>query len=323
MKTLKLTAPYLLWLYAIMPISLLFVAADIYLWDFKMRSYLTTREDILALWAFLLTLPHVIGSHITMFDKEYIKYYKGKLIAGIAICFVLAVVVRAVFGFDVLFFIVASYNMYHILMQQFGVSLMLLSKKPDTWYKIWKYLSLIGGLIIYVLIFGGHYFSPEAKRWMNLTAMAALIAAVPSVIAMLKTVSNDKPFANKWYFYSTILMVYSCWALFVGGYPFVAVLIPRVVHDVTAFSVYAVHDQNRNTPKPHNLFYKMLAFTHVPPVVLCVPLSIGLGIALGVLQNQYMAISYFSFTILLLHYFMEGHIWKGGSIHRNSLPIVK
>ena len=323
MKNMKLTAPYLLWLYAIMPFSLLCVGIDMAFLDFRLKDYLVTRPDILSLWAFLFTLPHVIGSHVTLFDKEYAHHYKKKIIIGLAISMFLAIFVRAAFGFKVFFFAIATYNMYHVLMQQYGISLMLLSKKPDNYYKGWKYLSLIGSTILYVLIFGGNFFTPEMVRWANLIVLVVLVAALPFVAGMIKGVPNDKPPVNRWYFYSTILMVYVSWALYVGGYPFFAVLIPRFIHDVTAFSVYAVHDQNRNTPVIHNMFYKALAFTKIPPAVSCVPLSIVLGIIFGVLQNEYPVMSNFNFTVVLLHYFMEGYIWKSGSLHRNSLPIIK
>jgi hypothetical protein len=104
-----------------------------------------------------------------------------------------------------------------------------------------------------------------------------------------------------------------------SGYPFLAILLPRVVHDVTAFVFYVVHDHNRNRGSGHNVVLRAFSFTRLPVAVLAllVPLSVNVLFQLSTLgiESVVIALSFF-------HYFTESFMWKRRAPHRLQVPIL-
>lgn len=99
------------------------------------------------------------------------------------------------------------------------------------------------------------------------------------------------------------------------GYSLFVILIPRVIHDVTAYIVYITHDRNRNKHEPVNSIYRLTSFTRLSPVILLPLLSIGFAFVLTS-YRQYALISILILTMSFLHYYFEGFIWRGANPHR-------
>ena len=56
---------------------------------------------------------------------------------------------------------------------------------------------------------------------------------------------------------SGAVMALQAGLFYAEGYLFLAILGPRLVHDVTAFTFYIVHDMNRHGADPRNHLYRL------------------------------------------------------------------
>jgi hypothetical protein len=139
------------------------------------------------------------------------------------------------------------------------------------------------------------------------------------------------------YLWANALMVLQSVLFYAEGYSFLAILGPRLVHDMTAFTFYVTHDVNRHGVKPQNLLYRLasklgLGIVWVGPVLAVLltylidrfadPVaSLWLTPVLGY-DFPYAA----SFIIVgylgMLHYYTEVFTWRQGSPYRQHIAIT-
>lgn len=100
--------------------------------------------------------------------------------------------------------------------------------------------------------------------------------------------------------------------------PLLAILLPRAVHDSTAFIIYTNHDTNRNTPVPRHFIYRATAGL-LPIWLTCILIAILWG-ALVTYSGQPWVI-FLVIALTLIHYITEAITWKTGSLHRQYLKI--
>jgi hypothetical protein len=81
-------------------------------------------------------------------------------------------------------------------------------------------------------------------------------------------------------------MALSAGLLTAGGYRFLAILIPRVVHDVTGWMFYPTQDRNRNLEATRNALYRVLAPSHLPIAVTVPALAIGVNVTLDLIPGR-------------------------------------
>ena len=99
-----------------------------------------------------------------------------------------------------------------------------------------------------------------------------------------------------------------------------SVLIPRIVHDTTAFTFYINHDYNRNRVSTRNFIYRHTNKLCVPVPLACPLLALGVnGLLIGFTN---MSVNPFFYApITMIHYYTERLIWRRGTIHRKSVFI--
>jgi hypothetical protein len=206
-------------------------------------------------------------------------------------------------------------------MQQYGVSLMLLKRGPNALYQAWRWLSIAAACILYL-----HVYRPDAIAGFTPVSLQTIglcltVASMPFGLAFYAQVAKEPSISktSRWYFLATFLILITSALDCVWGYPFFLVLIPRFIHDATAFTVYAVHDHNRNLAEHHNVIYRTLKPLHIPPVILCLPLAIALAWYFTAYQYDSGVVMFFLVVFMLLHYYMEGHMWKRGTPHRQNV----
>jgi hypothetical protein len=115
------------------------------------------------------------------------------------------------------------------------------------------------------------------------------------------------------YLYANLAMLVAVYAFWELGYAVFVIMIPRFVHDITAFYIYAVHDHNRNLQTRHNYIYRSFAFAS--PLILCPVLAIAMS---AVLESYVWFVAPL-LIITLLHYYTESFIWRGDSPHRRQV----
>ncbi|MFN3580687.1 MAG: hypothetical protein ACK4VV_09475 [Pseudomonas sp.] len=313
---------WLLALYAIIPISLVLVLLDALVFQGRaLYQYLPHQPENWPFWTVIFGLPHIIASLITMADKEYLGHYRRSLLwpmlifAGIASA--------GHFGpqpvsYNLLFVFLAFYTIYHVLAQQLGLTLMMMGIPPGRTFKYWKWISVFAGFAIYINVYGeqymGHFDLGGLSLYDLLTYTAALLCAAQLVLAIRLT-PQAKHRIGVWYLWGNVALLLSALLINEIGYTLFVILIPRIIHDVTAYMVYITHDRNRNKTQPVNLIYRITHFSRLSPILLLPILSVLIAFILTSHQH-YPIISIAILTVSFLHYYFEGFIWRGPNPHR-------
>jgi hypothetical protein len=142
---------------------------------------------------------------------------------------------------------------------------------------------------------------------------------------------------GRFYLWANALMVLQSSVCYWQGYAFLAILGPRLVHDLTAFTFYIAHDVNRHGTRPQNLLYRLASKLGMGVFWVCPAVAILLTYLIGrfadplanlvvtpVLGHSlpYAA----SFVIVgylgLLHYYTEVFTWKQGSPYRRHVTLT-
>ena len=132
-------------------------------------------------------------------------------------------------------------------------------------------------------------------------------------------ISNNK--IGRHYSIANMLLVLSSFVFYQLGYIFFVVLIVRVVHDLTAFIFYIIHDHNRNKESPKQVLYRLLKPLKVPVIILSPIIALLIAAALTLNISH---IGFYPFLIVgYMHYFLESRIWKNGTPHRENIIFLK
>ena len=304
----------LLWPYLVVPLSLAFVAFDRLVMHGKIAPLLPRHPDQLLFFTLVFTLPHIFVSHLLFFDREYIASYGRRLVvvmlALIALTATLLVVSPIAIGALGLL-----WTCYHITAQQVGLVGMQL-RTPAWDFKLWRGLSLFlgcGGLVC-----GAEVMGSSPLR--GLFLLLSLLVAGPWMWLAVRLSRRAPPTARR-YLWANQLLFASVVATWAGGYPMIGALMPRVVHDMTAFYVYSVHDTNRNAVQPRNLFHKLLAPLHLPAWLIAPVIALGLTFWLQSRGSQFLVMQV-SYWLSAVHYYFEGFVWKGPTLHRRHAPFA-
>ena len=373
-KTIKTQTPtraivssrFLLALYAVIPLSFLLVTLDYLLLSNQLRDQILPKNpSALAILTVIFIFPHITSSLITLLDKEYLNFYKKRLLVP------LLVIVAGVISINMLmpllleennfrtvtiafFVFYAAYTMYHVLSQQFGVGMLLMKlKSSGATYETWRWLASAGATLLYLMVFAEYLLKGAQLGAYTVYSIAQLLAWVLIGLASIQAIriaKQSKRSLGTAYICSNILMLWAMAAMLWLGYSFFAIAIPRLIHDITALTVYSVHDQNRNSIKPRNYVYKKLAFLGVPPLILCALLAIVVANSLqcgGFLLDSWLGFQSISdcalsrfytpaspsnalpnsmqvwlqimFITGFFHYYIEGFIWKKDALHRHHV----
>jgi len=317
-RILSVDSRLLLAFYGIVPVLMLVAAADALFFNYAIRSIFPERPEAYLWWVIVFNLPHIMASFVTYADREYLRAYKRSLSIGLLIAAGLTISLPLLFSPLVFFVVGAAYTMYHVLMQQYGISLMLLKRRPDMNFQAWKWLTIVGSSMIYAEV----YF-PVLRNYLDLpydlVGTGLIIISAPlGLVFLWNAWRSDATRTAKWYFAGTFAMLYIACLFYHWGYLFFMFLIPRFVHDATAFTVYAVHDHNRNLVVTHNWLYRVFKPLHISPVILCLPLGIAIAWMLTVNQQSLIA-AFFISIFAFLHYYMEAYMWRREAPHRKHL----
>lgn len=325
----------LLALYGVIPVTLLIVAVDLTRLDqWLLHQWLPSYPAHWAFWTLVFNMPHITASLLIMADRDYLQVYRRPFFWPLLIIVAAILFVPMLFGDTLFLIILALYTMYHVLSQQFGISLMLLRRRPDRLFESWRWLSTLGGTLMYLSIYSGMIRADATLLGLPLRAMVevAVITMVAATLPLVMLLSKRSP--NRlasWYLWGNFAMLVTGCGYWLLGYTVFVILGPRIIHDLTAFTIYAVHDQNRNASQRHNLVYRLLAFTRLPPALLC-PLvamgvawlvfDVGMGIRLDLFGHDVQPALFLLYLCTFMHYYMEGRVWKRSSLHRRSVAFA-
>ncbi len=325
----------LLGLYLIIPLCLLLYGLDTTFWQGWLRDNLPTRPTHFLLFQILFGTPHILASTILLVSNdEYMQFYKRHL-------FWMTVAIAIVFGIGSLFIpyrvfyvAVAGWTVYHVLKQQHGVARGV-CQLPAWAYHSLLWLSVAAGLLIYIGIF--LHTSLEAETMMQLKNAAGILTGILFLNA-LYCQRYARSVLGKIFLWANVFLVVSSFYLYVESYYFFAMLIPRLVHDATAYVFYVTHDVNKHSVEPQNALYRWTKQYSISIFIVLPILSFSIAFVLqayGDTVVSWLTQAVFGMEIrkavtlgllgyfALMHYYSEAITWKAGSPYRQFISFSK
>lgn len=316
--TRGITFGWIFWIYVLVPLSLLVVGIDQFWLGLKIRNFLPTRPDIILFISMSFNLPHIVASHLILFDKEYGSFYGRKLSLGIPLVFLGTAVVSYFLGYYFLFTVIALTTVYHVLMQQIGITRWYLGKAGFP-FQAWRWLSIIMFIVFYFLL----YLPEEVVGipWKQKALHGLWLAMIPLTFFAYQA-SRSSVSQRGVYLIAVNHVLFALSFLFYErGYPFLAFFMIWGVHNLTAFSIYSLHNRNRNLEGPKNLIFQAIGSRGSVSLMALTPL-LGVGIAglLWLIWQKHPSFGLILVMINLSHYFTESFTWKSKTPHRTNLP---
>jgi len=306
MLKISLKFNVLLGVYIIIPLALLFIFIDQVFFKGYAQQTLPLNPEETVWYVVLFALPHIVASELTFLRKDYIQQYNRFALIMLIIALLSSIALNNFFNEQIAFAIIAIWTMIHVIGQQVGLS--RINLKTSTWsFSCWKW-TLIASSCFTMLILGS---AQGLSNLPNSVKYFALFVFVISNFFFYFVVSKPHNRIGFWYCFSTHMMVVFSVLCFATGYSFFAILIPRVIHDVTAFIFYTTHEYNYSYT--HSKSKKLNKYLLVK--FISVPLT---AIFLAYVFNNYFP-SVFILTLILLHYLLESRIWRKNSPHRSYI----
>ena len=318
-------------LYSIIPICLLVLFLDVNLWNGYLKDNLPTSPSHFILFQILFGTPHIIASALLITTNvDYFKHYQKKII-------LMSIALAVIFGlgsqfisYRVLYIMVACWTVYHVLKQQHGIARGI-CRLPDFNYHLLLCLSVSAGIFIYIGIFLNKSLTDPQAYWIAIVSGALCFGLLISTIFSHKLVQSE--FDKLFMWANTILVITSLY-LYLNQYYFLAILVPRLVHDATAYLFYVTHDYNRHHDSPENFLYRNTRRLNIPIVIVLPLISFSLAFLLQLYGNDiFNAITDFLFDfeiynivtlvifgyLSLMHYYTESFTWKKDSPYRQYI----
>ncbi len=328
-----ISARFLLGIYAILPLCLLAMLLDRLCWSGALLSALPTNPESFFIFQLLFGTPHIIASSVILFTNVgYFRAYWLRLVLFSLFLLLFFGVGSLFIPYDLFLAVVGAATVLHVIKQQVGVGKGL-CRLSSRFYDAWGWTLIAFGSILYYAIYSSSGFSPETTSWVHgvlwtLTAFALVLTLICH--ARIKTV------LGRFYLWANLLMVLQSGLFYAEGYFFLAILGPRLVHDLTAFAFYVAHDVNRHGDKPQNLLYRAASKLGLGIFWVCPGVAVLLTYLIARFADPladhvltpvlgydlpYAA----SFVIVgylgMLHYYTEVFTWKQGSPYRQHVSM--
>ena len=322
---LSVSFRFLLSLYAIVPLCVLLQWLDQSMFNHTLRNMLPSSPSHFLLFQILFGTPHIIASNLLLFSNvDYVSCFKNKLM-GMTLFIILFFGVGSLFiPYRFLYIISACWTVYHVLKQQHGIAKAVCRLPPWAFYlQLW--LSVSAGIFIYLGIFLKNSLTPQQAELVFQVATAFALGLLMSTVVCQKHVSS---LLGVYFLWANTLLVVASLYVYSQQYYFLAILMPRLVHDITAFSFYVSHDVNRHSQQADNPLLKLTSRCHFPVALVLPVLSLILTYLLQaygddlvnmIMQTLFSTQVYKAVTLgvigylALMHYYTESFIWAAGS----------
>ncbi len=315
----------LMGLYAIIPVCLLLKWLDGLYWNDYLLLNLPSSPTHYVLFQILFGTPHIVASAILLTsNREYLRFYKTKILAMTAFIAVFFGLGSLVIPYKALYIITACWTVYHVFKQQHGIGKGV-CRLPGWAFYLLLWLSVAAGIFIYMGIFLKNSLDPEQAQWIRQTAAVLSALLVVASIACQREVQTT---FGKFFMWANTLLIVSSFYLYTQQYYFLAILVPRLVHDATAYIFYVTHDYNKHHLQPQNRLYRYAARCNLHVFVVLPVLSFVLTFLLQAYGDDmvnliartlfgteiYKAITLGLLGYLaLMHYYTEAFVWTAGS----------
>jgi hypothetical protein len=321
----RLDRRLLLALYAVVPLAFAVMLLDQFALSAALqRDVLPTAPEAWPAWTVVFGMPHVIAGLLTMADREYLAYYRRRFFLpflGFGTVSVTAAIGPPPLTFAISLWL-GFYTVTHLLTQQIGLTFTMLDNAQVRFMRMWKWTMLALGLLVYAGLYLDTNFSQASIAGLDPHALVILGGAALLVLLAIFTAflgRSGMDFCAVAYIWSNFAMMAGVLAAYVWRYPVFILLIPRVIHDLTAYLVYHTHDRNRNAKEAQNVLYwgkhvqRRTAFWVLPGV------SIALAYALQ--MDDVPLFIGINFMLTFMHYHIESVVWRRPHLHRRFLVL--
>ena len=325
----------LLGLYSIIPVCVLLQCLDSWFWQDFLRIKLPSSPYHFVLFQILFGTPHIIASNILLVsNRDYFKHYRRHIVLmtiAIAIAYVLG---NRLLPYTLLYAFVACWTVHHVLKQQYGIARGA-CQLPEWLFKLLLNLSVLAGVAIYLGIFLRNGLDPLQIFWIKqLAGTGCLLLFLAGFVFQDQVVTQF----GKLFYWANIFLVLSSFYLFMQQQYFMAILVPRFVHDATAYIFYVTHDYNKHHQKPQNFIYRVAKSCNLH-VFLVLPLisfasafvlqAYG-DVAINWVTRHLLGVEFYKVVTIgflgylaLMHYYMEGLTWQKDSPYRKYIAFTK
>ena len=310
----------LLKLYLVIPLCFMIVAADSLFFSGYLKATLRADPESYRWITVFLFYPHVLMSLGTFLDKEYLTKYKKNFLSPTLIPY-LGTILIGLFLNQEIFFILFSYlSSKHLMGQQMGLEKLLAGDKEKLIRSnLSRHLYILISTIIYYRI-----AFPQSIFWIALKNLGwgqgvyFSISILIYIILFFDAKENFLKSKNprlKILFWGNCFLISSAIYFLQSGYIFFAFLVPRFIHDITAMFFYICHDKNRNSNSSHNFVNQFVEKIFKKPPSYILPL-IYFCLANILIQFDLKFVEVSLFCLGVFHFYVEGFMWKTGSLHR-------
>ncbi len=325
----------LLGLYSIIPICLLLQLADTFFLNGRLLENLPSSPAHFLIFQILFGTPHILASTMLLgTNKEYLRFYQPKLILMTLLIILFFGIGSLIIPYVALYIITACWTVYHVLKQQIGVGRGVY-RLPDTLFYSLLWFSVGAGVFIYMGMFLKDTVNAQQAEWIKFSASSLCFCLLIITVFCQRYIDNQ---LGKTFLWANTLLVLGSFYLYIQHYYFLAILMPRLVHDATAYIFYVTHDYNKHYQQPQNWLYQAAKRCNIHVFLVLPLLSAFLTFVLQVYGNDLVSfitrelfdvevhkavtlglIGYLS----LMHYYTEAFIWKHGSPLRQFISFKK
>lgn len=301
----------LLVIYSLIPAAALVIIIDwLFLNSTLKRTFPHSPYDWWTVTA-LVSFPHIFASQFGFVDREYAAHY-SRLLLGIplvALSGLLLARYNAVFGNFVFQFV----TIYHVIFQQIGISRMMLGQVTGS-FTAWKWLFF--GAFTFAHL--GHTLHAKFL----ILAIPVGLALIPTTYLAYRIYRESKSRMGGHYLWANQAMLLFVAVSYPLGYPVFSILLPRLVHDASAFVFYIAHDHNRNYDSIKNGLYRLLSALRLPVTVAGPVLAFGANLLLISVSKLYFN-PFFYAPVTMIHYYTERVVWRRNTPHRQAIFFSK
>lgn len=322
---LAVSCKLLLGLYLVIPLSVLVYVVDQYYWGNYLQSLLPSSPSHFILFQLLFGTPHIIASAIMLCtNRAYFQCYQSKLLLMSGLIIVVFGVGSLFIPYKVLYVTAACWTVYHVFKQQHGVAKAVCRLPAWGFYGL-LWLSVSAGIAIYLGVFLKNSWDPQQAQGIKMIALLLVITLIFATACCQHYVATR---LGKCFMWSNTLLIVSSFYMYSQQYYFLAILIPRLVHDATAYVFYLTHDYNKHHQVPQNTLFKYAKRCHLHVFVVLPLCSFGLAYLLQAYGDAWVnGITRFLFAseirqavtlgvigyLSLMHYYTESFTWQAGS----------
>lgn len=290
--------------YLVIPFVIVLILLD-YLFLSKRLQTLLLVQPVLVLFASVLFgLPHIVASLFAYADKNYRAFYRNDFKFVLPASLVVAILTVGVLPELAAYALYTVLTLVHTIGQQAGLSRVGI-RVSNQKYLVWRWSSTLTACCTVLSL------AQMGSLKTSLLVIAVISLTVSSYCA-IRIIAEAGGAVKAIYLLATQAMLVTSFTCFVTGYALLGVLIPRIVHDCTAFILYTSHDSIHTLNSQNNVIYEKF---HIKGkhVFWFLPLA---SVILTVFLNM---TGFVMITITYFHYFAEKTAWSRQSIHRSII----